>query len=46
MCIIHKGFRGFRALSQASSLGGNLIPTRDELAYEYYLRGKEMLKKL
>jgi hypothetical protein len=25
MCIIHKGFRGFRALSSASNLAGNLI---------------------
>jgi hypothetical protein len=25
MCIIHKGFRGFRASSTASNLGGNLI---------------------
>ncbi len=25
MCIVHKGFRGFRAASPASILGGNLI---------------------
>jgi len=25
MCIIHKGFRGFRALSPASILGGSLL---------------------
>ena len=33
MCIIHKGFRGFRAVSPASNLGGNLIglPARNPL---------------
>ncbi len=25
MCIVHKGFRGFRAASPASILGGSLI---------------------
>ncbi len=25
MCIVHKGFRGFRAVSPAAILGGNLI---------------------
>lgn len=25
MCIVHKGFRGFRAVSPASILGGNMI---------------------
>ncbi len=25
MCIVHKGFRGFRAVSPAFILGGNLI---------------------
>jgi hypothetical protein len=34
MCIIHKGFRGFRALSPASVLGGNLIPLESEIPYE------------
>ncbi len=34
MCIIHKGFRGFRALSPASILGGNLIGLKPEIPYE------------
>ncbi|MBD3197359.1 MAG: hypothetical protein GF317_20050 [Candidatus Lokiarchaeota archaeon] len=34
MCIIHKGFRGFRASSPASILGGNLIGLKSEIPYE------------
>lgn len=34
MCIIHKGFRGFRALSHASILGGNLIGLKSAIPYE------------
>ncbi len=34
MCIIHKGFRGFRALSPASTLGGNLIGLKPAIPYE------------
>ena len=34
MCIIHKGFRGFRAASPASNLGGNLIGLKPEIPYE------------
>ncbi len=34
MCIIHKGFRGFRALSPASILGGNLIGLKHAIPYE------------
>jgi len=34
MCIIHKGFRGFRAVSPASTLGGNLIGLKPAIPYE------------
>ena len=34
MCIIHKGFRGFRALSPSSILGGNLIGLKPTIPYE------------
>ena len=34
MCIIHKGFRGFRALSPASILVGNLIALKPAIPYE------------
>ncbi len=34
MCIIHKGFRGFRAASPASILGGNLIGLKPAFPYE------------
>ena len=34
MCIIHKGFRGFRAVSPASNLGGNLIGLKSATPYE------------
>jgi hypothetical protein len=34
MCIIHKGFRGFRALSPASILGGKLIGLNPAIPYE------------
>ena len=34
MCIIHKGFRGFRAASPASNLGNNLIGLKYVLPYE------------
>ena len=34
MCIIHKGFRGFRAVSPASNFGGNLIGLNTEIPYE------------
>lgn len=34
MCIIHKGLRGFRALSPASILGGNLTGLKPEIPYE------------
>ena len=34
MCIIHKGFRGFRAVSPASILGGNLIGLKPAVPYE------------
>ncbi len=34
MCIIHKGFRGFRAASPASNLGGNLIGLKPAIPYE------------
>jgi hypothetical protein len=34
MCIIHKGFRGFRAFSPASILGGKLIGLKPAIPYE------------
>ena len=34
MCIIHKGFRGFRAVSLASFLGDNLIGLNPAIPYE------------
>jgi hypothetical protein len=34
MCIIHKGFRGFRALSPASILGGKLTGLKPAIPYE------------
>lgn len=33
MCIVHKGFRGFRALSPASNLGGNWIGLKSAIPY-------------
>ncbi len=33
MCIIHKGFRGFRALLPASILAGNLISLNPAIPY-------------
>jgi hypothetical protein len=34
MCIIHKGFRGFRAVSPALILGCKLIGLKPEIPYE------------
>jgi hypothetical protein len=34
MCIVHKGFRGFRAASPASILGGNLIGLNPAIPYD------------
>ncbi len=34
MCIVHKGFRGFRAASPASILGGNLIGLKPAIPYD------------
>ena len=34
MCIIHKGFRGVRAFSAASILGGILIGLKPAIPYE------------
>ena len=34
MCIVHKGFRGFRAVSPASILGGNLIGMKPAIPYD------------
>tara|TARA_B100000508_G_scaffold55003_1_gene42582 strand:+ start:2449 stop:3345 length:897 start_codon:yes stop_codon:yes gene_type:complete len=33
MCIVHKGFRGFRAVSASSILGGNLIGLKSAIPY-------------
>ncbi|RKD90185.1 hypothetical protein BC643_0521 [Mangrovibacterium diazotrophicum] len=33
MCIVHKGFRGFRAVSPASILDGNLIGLKPAIPY-------------
>ena len=34
MCIVNKGFRGFRAFSPASILGGNLKDLKPEIPYD------------
>jgi len=34
MCIIHKGFRGFRAVSPASNLCGNMTGLKPAVPYE------------
>lgn len=34
MCIIHKGFRGFRTVSLASIFGGNLIRLKHAIPYK------------
>ncbi len=34
MCIVHKGFRGFRAASPASILGGKLIGLKSAIPYD------------
>jgi len=34
MCIVHKGFRGFRAASPAIFLGGNLTGLKPEIPYD------------
>jgi hypothetical protein len=34
ICIVHKGFRGFRAFSPASILGGNLIGLKPAIPYD------------
>jgi hypothetical protein len=34
MCIVHKGFKGFRALSTASILGGNLTGLKSAIPYD------------
>lgn len=34
MCIVHKGFRGFRAASPASILGGDLIGLKPVIPYD------------
>ena len=37
MCTIHKGFSGFKALSHASILDGNLIALKHEIPYDTIL---------
>jgi hypothetical protein len=34
MCIVHKGFRGFRAVSPVSNLGSNLIGLKLAIPYD------------
>ena len=34
MCIVHKGFRGFRAVSPASILDSNLIGLNSAIPYD------------
>jgi hypothetical protein len=34
MCIVHKGFRGFRAVSHASIFGCNLISLKPAIPYD------------
>jgi hypothetical protein len=47
MCIVHKGFRGFRAVSLASILGGNLIGLKPVIPYDtIHLTLPHILKKM
>lgn len=34
MCIVHKGFKGIRAVSPASILGSKLIGLKPEIPYD------------
>jgi hypothetical protein len=34
MCIVHKGFRGFRAVLPASIFGGNLMGWKPAIPYD------------
>ena len=34
MCIVHKGFSGFQAVSPVSILGGNLIGLKPAIPYD------------
>jgi hypothetical protein len=34
MCIVHKGFRGFRAVSPASILGSKMIGLKPAIPYD------------
>ncbi len=34
MCIVHKGFRGLRAVSPASTFGSNLTVLKPAIPYE------------
>lgn len=36
MCMVHKSFRGLRAVSPVSVLGGNLIGTKLKIPYAPY----------
>ena len=36
LCLIHKGFRGFRAVLSASILGGNLLGLKPAIPYVTY----------
>lgn len=46
MCIVHKGFRGFRAVSPASILGGNLIALKPEIPYDTIHSTLALIKRL
>jgi len=41
MCIVHKGFRGFRALSHALIWGGKLIGLKPAIPYAPYTQRLE-----
>jgi hypothetical protein len=45
MCIVHKGFRGFRAVSLAWFLGGNVTGLKLEIPYAPYTNRCAPLEK-
>ena len=46
MCIVHKGFRGFRTVSPASFFCGNLIGLKPAIPYDtIHLTLPNILKK-
>jgi hypothetical protein len=46
MCVIHKGFRVFRAVSPASFFSGNLISLKPAIPYEIIHRTSDCAKTI